>query len=366
MRRVEIAVIGGGPAGAAAAIRLAQAGRQVMLLERSTGPHDKFCGEFLSAEVLQALRLLGLDARAMGAVPVGHVLLTQGDAEAGAPLPFPAASLSRRVLDTALLARAAACGVEVRRGIRVTEVTPAPDGIRLDLGEDAVMAERVIIATGKTDLRGRARETGWPGRAKMLGLKMHLSLGADAAAALRGQTALHLFPGGCAGLQPLAGGANLCITLNADVHAQAGGFDALLGVIGAANHAFAAAMAGAVPHWPRPLAIARVPYGFLRRGAGDPRCYHVGDQAAVTASFTGDGLAIALESGVIAADALARGADAAECQARILRHAGPQVRQAMRLQRLLDRPRLHGPMVGMARAFPGLLRLSAARTRLAS
>ena len=43
-----VLVIGGGLAGAAAAVHLAGAGRDVCLLERTTGPHDKVCGEFLS------------------------------------------------------------------------------------------------------------------------------------------------------------------------------------------------------------------------------------------------------------------------------------------------------------------------------
>ena len=42
---VEVAIVGGGPAGAALAVLLARAGKAVTLLERETGPHDKVCGE---------------------------------------------------------------------------------------------------------------------------------------------------------------------------------------------------------------------------------------------------------------------------------------------------------------------------------
>src|SRR5437879_2300198 len=56
----DIAVIGGGPAGCAAAITARQNGARVLLLERGKFPRPKVCGEFVSSEALELLReLLG-------------------------------------------------------------------------------------------------------------------------------------------------------------------------------------------------------------------------------------------------------------------------------------------------------------------
>ena len=66
----EVAVLGAGPAGCAAAIALARAGRAVLLLERCAAPREVVCGEFLGPDAAAALAALGLDPTALGAVPL--------------------------------------------------------------------------------------------------------------------------------------------------------------------------------------------------------------------------------------------------------------------------------------------------------
>ena len=60
MRQVETVIVGGGPAGAATACSLASMGREVVLVERTTVPHHKVCGEFLSIETQAQLHRLGV------------------------------------------------------------------------------------------------------------------------------------------------------------------------------------------------------------------------------------------------------------------------------------------------------------------
>lgn len=357
----DVVVIGGGPAGAAAAIRLAEAGRDVVVLERTAAAHHKVCGEFLSVEALGALARLGLDPGALGAVPIDRLQIAAGARTAAVPLPFSAAGLSRRTLDAALLARAAAAGADVRRGARVRKI--AGDRVEID-GGDAIAAPVLLLATGKHDLRGHGRSTRWSGRGDMIGLKMHLRLPAGR---LAHTIELQLFAGGCAGIQPVDGAANLCISVSSQNYARAGGtLESLIASIACTNAPFAATIAGAELLWPKPLAIARVPYGHLCRPgpAAAAPYWRLGDQAAVTPSFTGDGLAIALESGLLAADTIVEGAPRRRFEATLYRRTSRQMRAARALQSLVDWPALHGPALAVAARVPALLRAGARTTRL--
>src|SRR6185437_14511936 len=106
---LDAIILGGGPAGSAAAIELALAGRRV-------AAHDKVCGDFLSTEALDILSSLGLNFSALGAVPIHRVRLAGPLGVSSATLPFAAQSLTRRKLDEALLQRASAARVLVLRG----------------------------------------------------------------------------------------------------------------------------------------------------------------------------------------------------------------------------------------------------------
>jgi 2-polyprenyl-6-methoxyphenol hydroxylase-like FAD-dependent oxidoreductase len=149
-------IIGGGLAGTAAAIDLASAGHAPLLLERESAPHDKICGEFLSGEAVAALVALGVDPVAHGAVPITRVHINAGRRHVAAQLPFPALSLTRRVLDEALLARAAQAGVAVQRGVTVRGLS----GTIAHTSAGDISAPTVLTASGKHDIRGHARPAG--------------------------------------------------------------------------------------------------------------------------------------------------------------------------------------------------------------
>ncbi|MFL5283956.1 MAG: NAD(P)/FAD-dependent oxidoreductase, partial [Rhodopila sp.] len=327
MRR-EPLIIGAGPAGCAAAITLARAGCQPLLIERTSKPMDKVCGDFLSADTIQRLRGLGVDPAALGASVIGRVRLIHQERIAEAALPFPAMGLPRRVLDDALLRRAAEAGAVVLGGRSVRHLTRQEGGWCVEAdGMEPMLAETVFLATGKHDLRDMPRPRS---DNDAVGMKMYFIPGLEAARRLDDATELTLFPGGYAGLQAVENGrAVLCIALRrAAFQACGGSWDRLLTAIGDTSQRFSGMLQGAIPLLPRPLAVAGIPYGYQARPASPDGLFRLGDQAAVIPSLTGDGMAIALHSGQAAAGAWLERAGSAAYHRTLRRTLAPQMRLA--------------------------------------
>jgi flavin-dependent dehydrogenase len=355
IERADVLVIGGGPAGAAAAARLAAGGLRVVLAERHPEPRPQVCGEYLSGAAAAELEQLGLAPSRLGARALARARVWGASPMRAAQLPAAGHGLSRACLDRSLLAYARQCGADVRTGVavrglepdRATWISTLGDGGRIESGA-------VVLATGKHDLRGHRRP--WHDARPVIGFKTHCRLRADQAAALGDAVELFLYEGGYAGLQPVeTGAANLCFVTSAGgLRGSRDPWAAALALLRRIAPTLDRRLQGASLLWPRPASIARVPYGYLC--ADHPaaaRLYRVGDQALVIPSFTGEGIAIALRTARLAAAAVLAG-DGAERYAAALRRdfSGP-----LRRSGLLAAALRHGPLrrlgLGLA-AVPGV------------
>lgn len=365
--QLDVVIIGGGPAGSAAAIELAQAGVRVALLERTVHAHDKVCGDFISAEAVLMLQALGVVPSKLGAAAIDRLRLAGALGTSSAALPFAAQSLTRRAVDEALLSRAVAAGACVLRGYTAEsldrrsgfwQIRAADRG-----GSHTLNAPQVLLATGKHDLRGIPRTVASP--SNLVGLKMYLRLAPAQREYLENSIELMLLPGGYGGLSLVESQrANLCFLLPRNLLRNVGGhWSALLQLVNRNRH-LRERLAGAEPLLSRPLAVNPIPYGFLRREAITESLFAVGDQAAVIPSFTGDGLAIALHSGRLAATSILAGRSAESFQFELHKQLAPQIRLATVLSRtLVGQPQRTAAEVA-TRLFPALLGAVATRTRL--
>lgn len=359
---MEVVVIGGGPAGAALATRLSRAGREVIVVERD-GPAHKVCGEFLSREAGLYLRSLGLSLEALGAVPIDALRLCEGSHVTTVKLPFAAWSLSRLVLDEALLDLAVDAGATLRRGAKVVGLEPTGNAFRAKLvGGDAIDARAAFLATGKHDLRGFKRPAGL--QDDLVAFKLHWRLLPDQVKALSRHIELVLFEGGYAGLSLVEGElANLCLVVRRGRFAELGQrWDGLLSSLRAESPHLRERLGGAHPCWPKPLALSSIPYGYVRRRS--TAIWHLGDQAAVIPSFSGDGMSIALHSADMAATAYLAGAPADTFQRRLAADVTGQVMLSTALSHGLVRKQAQTALGVAARMIPGLVAMVASRTRL--
>ncbi len=293
MRRIDPLIAGGGPAGAAAAIMLAQTGARPVVLERQRETGDALCGGFLSWRTLQTLETLGLGA--IGGHRIDRLRLFAGNSFGEALLPHPAMGVSRHRLDSLLLARAESLGAGVERGVTVRGWSEG----RIETGDGATLTpETLFLATGKHDLRGMGRSRDALEN-QTIGIRVRLSPHPALEALAGNAIELHLFDQGYCGLELQEGGrGNLCLAVRKSRLTLADGDpDRLLAQWAAQSPAFAERLAfrdsGSE-------AIGAVPYGWIAHHAV-PGVFRLGDQAAVIPSLAGEGNGIAMASGIMAA-----------------------------------------------------------------
>ncbi len=357
MRRTPVLILGGGPAGSSAAITLARGGATPLLLERTAEPTDPLCGGFLSWRTLDALANCGVEADDLNRRRVRRVRLYAGKLHAEAALPGPAVGVSRRRLDSLLLSRAAAAGAKVERGVMVRDI--AGDTARLGDGA-TITADAMLLATGKHDLRGILR----PHRSAdpTLGLRVRLAPSPALERLVGDAIELHMFAGGYAGIVVQEdGSANLCMAIRRSRLRAVKDAAALLAQLANESPPLGDRLAHAASEAVID-AVANVPYGWRALTTETGR-YRLGDQAAVIPSLAGEGMGIAIASGVSAGRGILHGEDAPEWQARFARDTARPIAIAARIWAAAERPRAAAALVAFART-PGLVRRAARLTRI--
>jgi menaquinone-9 beta-reductase len=361
MREAPYIAVGGGLAGAAFALELARNGVAVVLLESTRAPHHKVCGEFLSTEAQALLSYLGLDLAAMGAMQVSIFRLANGRDCAEAPLPFRGAALSRFCLDQALLEAAESHGANVERGVQVTQIDASNETVTVRTGSQVFTGRAAALATGKHNLRQYPRAA-----SDMVGFKLQLRVTPDSLGRLEDVVQLVTFNGGYIGACIVEDGlVTLCWVLHRALLQRIGtSWPEQAKYFAQQSEILAALLHEAKPQWDKPVAVAEIPYGYLRRSPIASNMFPLGDQLAVIPSFTGDGMSIALYSGIAAAQAVLAGESAAQFQAQIVGRLRPQFRWAGLVNVLFEVRRLHGFSVKLAAALPSLVTWLAQSTRL--
>lgn len=166
----DVAVVGGGPAGAAAAITLARHGRDVVLVDKARFPRDKCCGDGLTAGALRLLEQLGLDPAAVDSWQTVSDVVVRSPSGRQVVFPLPAgqgvyAAVARRIdLDSALIDLARSAGVKVLDGHALLGARNESDRIVLDVdGIGTVHARYAIGADGMWTPLRKAVGTAEPG-----------------------------------------------------------------------------------------------------------------------------------------------------------------------------------------------------------
>lgn len=145
----DVAVVGAGPAGAAAARSAALSGARVLLLERAQVPRYKRCGGGLIGPSQQVLHDSGLDPRELAEDVAGRFTFTHGGRAAYTRSADPFLPLVQRArLDAALVDAAQEAGAELRTGTTVGAYDETAGVVTLGTSSGPLRARAVVAADG--------------------------------------------------------------------------------------------------------------------------------------------------------------------------------------------------------------------------
>lgn len=365
----DAVIIGGGLAGGAAASLIAQAGRNVLVLEKESQAHHKVCGEFISKEAQYYVQALGIDLSALGAAEIEDISLMQGTRFTRTRLPFTARSLSRAVLDEQVLHSAMRQGAKLRRGSKVTGLQRVGNlwNIQLAGTEEILSSPTVYLATGKHDLHGWGRTRSIHNN--LIGLKMHFRLTRPASTDNWRDIGMVLFNGGYAGLVKIEGDrVNFCLVIGKQRFARLDhSFARLLTMLKQNTPLLAERLEHAQACWEKPLAVFGIPYGFVyKEKPSIPGLYRIGDQMGVIPSFCGNGMSIALHTAFAAAGNYLQGGASTQYHKLMRAELQPMLIPAALLSRLIVEPLAQPPLMALCDLFPQIIGRIVTHTRLSS
>jgi geranylgeranyl reductase family protein len=342
--RIDVLVVGAGPAGVAAALTAQDRGLRTLLVDKASFPRDKTCGDGLTAQALRLLEHLGVEVPAIDdAQRVSETVLVSPTGRR-VTLPMPdlgihSAVVPRQHLDAALIARARAAGVDVREASPIVGLIETDEGVLATIANGQVEATHVVAADGHWSAVRRLREPAAPADLGTWHAFRQYFTGVDDPR----QWVLFeedLLPG-YAWVFPLPGGrANVGFGVLRAPGTTGKRLKALWPDLLGRTSLQSVLGPSAVPEathkaWP-------IPASFDPDRLTDGPVLYTGDAAGVVDPMTGEGIAQALETGILAAEAIAAGGGAARV-ARRYRHTvddrlGRDLRFAGLLQRVLRRP----------------------------
>jgi geranylgeranyl reductase family protein len=291
MERVDVAIVGGGPAGSSCATFCAEAGLRTVVLERETFPREKVCGDCLNPACWPVLRRLNIadQVRALAHGKLDAVeFIGIGGAKVRVDLPRnedAEIAMKRSLFDHLLLERARAAGAGVHEKAMVTRLDKARWGDwQIDIVRDKVTAPILVAADGRNSTVARLRNLLPRVQRERVALQTHIPLPSG----FGNRVVLQFLCEGYSGQAPVNGAElNLClVSKGSDVERL---------------KKWAAREFGVAPDHPWRTAT---PLTRATLGPAHDSLFLIGDAARVVEPFTGEGIYYALRSGELAAHAI--------------------------------------------------------------
>ncbi len=369
----DVIVVGGGPAGSSTAIRLANSGKKVLLLDKASFPRDKTCGDGISGKSVMLLRELGIEGD-VGRVPGAKIFGVTISSPNGTLLDIPMSGknygycVRREVFDNVLFQKAKHLkNVVIRENFSVSDVIVRNGFVLGVKGTDSKtkkaleFSSKVVVgADGATSVV-----------ANKLGLHRHdprhhiVAIRAyyEGVTGLTDKIEIHFIDGVLPGyfwIFPVdEGKCNVGIGMvTQDLQKRGVKLDKLMFDAIEKNGLFRsrfqnARLVGPVKGWNLPL-------GSTKRKSFGNGFLLIGDAASLIDPFTGEGIGNALYSGKIAAEEIVRAFGANDFSEsffqtysnRLDKELYPELKTSYNLQRLINHQWLLNFIVHKAKTKP--------------
>lgn len=304
----SVAIVGGGLAGLVSAFLLAKSGHSTLLIEKKNFPFHRVCGEYISNEAKGFLKREGLFPGNLNLPEIKNFLFsdTLGN-PVTLPLDLGGFGVSRYEFDHFLFGKAKEVGVEIKTGIQVFDINfqESENQFQLELSDGTVLVSDFVIgAFGKRSKLDKAMNRPFiEKRSPYIGVKYHVRTDF-----FRDTVALHNFEGGYCGINAIEEEKfNICYLGSRDQLREYGSLEEMERQILWRNPYLKSLFSESEFLLERPEVINEI--NFEPKKPVENHVLMAGDAAGLITPLCGNGMAMAIQSGKLAAECILAGGE---------------------------------------------------------
>jgi flavin-dependent dehydrogenase len=294
----KIVIVGAGLAGLTTAIHLSKLGYSIILIEKSSFPKHKVCGEYISNEVLPYLDWLDVNPDILKPTKIDSLLFSTAKGKMiNAKLPLGGFGISRYAFDLYLFEKAKAQHCEIIQET-VTDIHFSEDVFTIHLSNNITLTADIVIgAYGKrSNIDQKLQRNFIQNKSPWLAVKAHY----------RGEfpnnlVGLHNFKGGYCGVSKVENDViNICYLADYETFQQYKNIEEYQSKVVGQNPLLQSIFENATPIFEKPLTIGQI--CFDKKEPVDQHILMIGDSAGLIHPLCGNGMAMAIRSAKIVSE----------------------------------------------------------------